>query len=97
MARDFIKIDRSNAANAVKVQALLNYIAVLRTAYDAGKYVRDIMVHNNATGVFTDLEALFGIPTGQGQAVFDLVNGSVGAMEGTFQNSNAKDLTERVG
>lgn len=35
-------------------------------------------------------------PTANGAIVFTLVNGGVGAMEGTFQNAQCKEITERV-
>lgn len=35
-------------------------------------------------------------PTANGAIIFTLVNGSVGAMEGTFQNAQCKEITERV-
>jgi hypothetical protein len=35
-------------------------------------------------------------PTANGAIIFTLVNGSVGAMEGTFQNGQCKEITERV-
>ena len=93
MARDFIKIDPiASQANLLK-----NYVNVLRQAYEIGGRVRAIMTHNNDGTVFTDIETLFGLPAGKGQTVFNLVNGSIGSMEGTFQVSDAKTLTEQVG
>lgn len=56
-----------------------------------------IMNHNNDSTVFTDIETLFGLPSGKGQIVFDMVNGSIGSMEGTFQTADAKNITERLG
>lgn len=96
MARDFIKIDLTNAS-ATQAQLLRTYVVQLRLAYETGNRVKAIMTHNNNGTIFTDIETLFGLPANQGQAVFDLVNGSVGAMEGTFQNSNVKTITEQVG
>jgi hypothetical protein len=55
------------------------------------------MTHNNDGTNFTDIETLFGIEAGEGQTVFDLVNGSTGAMVGTFQNTDCKTITEKVG
>lgn len=54
------------------------------------------MANSNDGVDFTGIEALFGVP-GKGQVVFDLVNGTVGAMEGTFQNNNGKSLGELIG
>lgn len=96
MARDFIKIDRSNT-NAVMATQLLAYKDYLRQAYEQGKKVLAIMNHNNDGTNWTDLETLFGVPTGKGQTVYDLMNGSIGSMEGTFQVADAKNLTETLG
>jgi hypothetical protein len=96
MARNFIKIDTTIAA-ATHAGLLRAYIQTLRQAYEQGQRILAIMDHNHDGTVFSDIEALFGLPTGKGQIVFDLVNGSVGAMEGTLQNNDAKQITERVG
>jgi hypothetical protein len=96
MAIDFIKIDTTQIA-ATGAMALKNYIATLRSAYELGLHCLAIMDHNNDGTDFTPLETLFGIPVGQGQAVFDMVNGSVGSMEGKFQVADAKNITEQVG
>lgn len=96
MARDFIKIDPTQSA-ATQARELLLYKTLLRQAYEQGVKVLAVMAHNNDGTVFTDLETLFGVPTGKGQTVFNLVNGSVGAMQGTFQVPDAKNLTETVG
>ena len=98
MARDFIKIDTA-MAGATHAGLLRAYVQQLRTAYETGTRVKAIMLHNK-TDVplnFADVEALFGLPPGAGQIVFDLVNGSVGSMEGAFQTDDAKDITEKVG
>jgi hypothetical protein len=96
MARDFIKID-TTAAGATHAGLLRAYVQQLRSAYEQGQRVRAIMTHNNDGANFADIEGLFGLPAGKGQAIFDLVNGSIGAMEGTFQVDDAKVLTEKVG
>lgn len=96
MARDFIKIDTSTTT-ATQAPLLKSYVATLRQAYELGTRVKSIMQHNNDGSVFTDIETLFGVPTGKGQTVFDLVNGSIGSMEGTFQVDDAKEITERLG
>lgn len=96
MARDFIKIDTTQSA-ATQSQLLKTYVAQLRAAYETGKRCIAIMSHSNDGTVFTDIESLFGLPAGKGQTVFNLVNGSIGSMEGTFQVSDAKNITEQVG
>lgn len=96
MAKDFIKID-TTLAGATHAGLLRSYIQSLRNAYEQGQRIRAIMSHNNDGSDFTPIAALFGLPSGSGQAVFDLVNGSIGAMEGTFQVDDAKVITEKVG
>lgn len=93
MARDFIKIDPT----AAQGNLLKTYVSTLRQAYEIGGRVKAIMTHNNDAVVFTDIETLFGLPAGKGQTVFNLVNGSIGSMEGTFQVADAKTITEQVG
>jgi hypothetical protein len=97
MAIDFIKIDLSNQTVATKAGLLIGYINNLRAAYNAGKQIIGIMGHLNDGTTFTAIESVFGLPSGQGQTVFDLMNGSVGSMEGAFQVSDAKTITEKVG
>lgn len=96
MARDFIKVD-TTTTTATQSRLLLDYRNALRVAYELGLRCKAIMTHNNDGAVFTDIEALFGLPAGKGQTVFNLVNGSVGSMEGTFQVADAKNLTETLG
>ena len=96
MARTFIKID-TTAAAATHAGLLRSFVQQQRAAYELGSRVRAIMTNNNDGTVWTDLESLFGLPTGRGSAVFDLVNGTVGSMEGTFQNNNGKSLGELIG
>ena len=96
MARDYIRVD-STTTTATQAADLKAFVSVLRDAYQRGKKIIAIMGHNNDGSNFADIEALYGLPAGKGQAVFDLVNGAVGSMEGTFQVDDAKELTERVG
>lgn len=96
MARDFIKIDTTNAG-ATQAGLLKSYVQTLRGAYEMGTRILAIMGHNNDGTTFTDIETYFGLPTGKGQTVFNLVNGSIGSMQGTFQVADAKTITEQVG
>ena len=96
MTRDYIQIN-ATTTTATQAQLLKSYISTLRQAYELGTRVKSIMEHNHDGTVFIDLEVLFGIPEGDGQTVFDLVNGSIGSMEGLFQTKDAQDITERVG
>ena len=95
MARDFITI--TSTATSVQAPLLKSYISALRQAYNLGAQCAAIMTHNNDGTDFTDVETLFGVESGEGQAVFDLVNGSTGAMNGLFQNNDCKTITEQVG
>lgn len=96
MAKDYIKIDvQMNGAK--EAQNLVNAIGQLRMAYESLTRVKAKMFHNFDGADVANIEALYGLPTGSGQSVLDLVNGSVGAMEGTFQNDDCKQLTEQVG
>lgn len=96
MAIDYIKVNTSNAATATQAVALKDYARQLRTAYDLGKRLRAVMTHANDSVDFSEIETLFGLEAGKGQTVFDLVNGSIGSMEGTFQVDDAVELTERI-
>lgn len=96
MAIDYIKIDPTQTA-ATQANLLKSYIATLRQAYNLGQQTIAIMGHNNDGVTFTSLEALFGLPAGKGQTVFNFVNGSFGTMNGTFQTADVKNLTETVG
>lgn len=96
MARTFIKID-TTIAGATHAGLLRAFVQQQRGAYEVGAKVRAIMSNSNDGAIFTDIEALFGLPAGKGQTVYDLVNGTVGAMEGTFQNNNGKSIGEVLG
>ncbi len=96
MARDFIKVDPTQSA-ATQARALLNYVNTLASAIAQGKQILAVMGHNNDGTVFTDIETLYGLPTGKGQTVFNFVNGSVGSFAGTFQVADATTITQQVG
>lgn len=93
MAIDFIPINQQSAQGLI----LKQYVLQLRTAYEFGMRVAGIMQHANDGNDFTKIEELFGAPVGTGRTLFDLVNGSTGAMNGTFQNFDCKTITEKVG
>jgi hypothetical protein len=93
---DYIKID-TTISTAVEAGTLKSAIRQLETAKQALTSVLNKMGHNSDGTVFTSLETLYGLPAGKGQTVFDLVNGTIGAMNGTFQNNNSTTLIERVG
>ena len=97
MARDFIKVDTSATTNRVHGGLLLQYVRELRQALETGEHVLAIMNHNNDGSVWTDIETLFGLPAGKGQAVYDLMNGSIGSLKGQFQTADGKNITETLG
>ena len=92
MSRDFIRVNTASPQG----RALIDYARQLRAAYDQGRRILAIMTHNNDTTNFADIESLYGLEAGNGQVVFDLVNGSVGSLEGNFQVDDAKEITERI-
>lgn len=91
-ARDFIKVDLTNTA-AVKASMLANYISSLRQTMDLGDRLKAIMDHNTDGTVFTDIETLFGVPTGSGGTVYNAVAGAVAGVK----SADAKTVTERIG
>lgn len=97
MASDFIPINVNNPTVATQANLLKQYVGILRSAYEIGQRVRALMLHMHDGVTFTELEKQFGLPTGKGNVVFDLVNGSIGAMESTFQNDDCKQITEQLG
>lgn len=95
-ARDFIKIDTS-VTTATQAAELKQFVSSLRDAYQRGKKILAVMGHMNDGSNFADIETFYGLPAGKGQTVFNLVNGAIGGMEGTFQVADAKNITETVG
>lgn len=100
MPADFISVNTSTTT-ATRAQALKNAVAQFRAAQQALQAELAIMNHafdgSGQSPVFTVLETLYGLQAGQGQIVFNLVNGSIGAMAGTFQNNQCEVLIAQVG
>jgi hypothetical protein len=96
MARNYIKID-TTMNGATHAAFLRQSIGQLRTAYEMLGRCKDIMDHNHDGVVFTDIEALFGLPAGKGQNVYDMINGTLGALNGSMQNNDGRQIGERVG
>lgn len=96
MARDFIKVDKTQSA-AIETPMLLSFISTYRLAMDQAARLKATMDHNTDGTVWTDIETLFGLPTGKGQTVYNLVAGSIGALNGTATDAGGKTLTEQVG
>jgi hypothetical protein len=96
MAIDFIRVNTSDV-NATRASRYLRYTQLLRDALEAGEHELAVMNHNNDGEDWTFIEALYGLPPGKGQILYNLTNGSVGSMKGLFQTADAKNLTETVG
>ena len=96
MTIDFIKIDQS-ITTAKFAGELAELVSRIRAALEKLDRVKDIMDHSNDGTDFTQIEAFFGLATGKGQTVYDLVNGTFLALTGAAQNANSVSLTERVG
>lgn len=98
MANDFIRADPTQTPQAQPYAGLLlGLVTALRNTIDQLDRVKAVMDHSNDGVSFTAIETLFGLPSGKGQTVYDLVNGTRGALGGTMQNSNALALIDRVG
>jgi len=96
MAIDHIPVD-TNAAGATQAVELKQWVGLLRQVYEIGGRISGKMFHMFEGTDFTEVEKRYGLPVGEGQTVFDLVNGSVGSMEGRFQVDDVKTITEKVG
>ena len=89
MAKDYIQI----ADAKEKGNQLTRNIAQLRVISLAIEHLRDIMLHNIDGTDRADMEVLFGIPTGDGEAVYNLVNTTVTQLN----HSDVQTLFDRVG
>jgi hypothetical protein len=99
--RDYIKVDPSQTA-ATKARMLIDFKDAVARVLMLGPPLLLIMNENFDDSnpgniIWTDLEALFGLPAGGGHTVFDMINGSMGAAQGTMQNSQMVNLISRVG
>jgi hypothetical protein len=98
MAADFIPIDRTDST-AVFSNKLVALAPELRRVIDKLEEIQQMgyrmFVADPAD--FTMFESLFGIPTGQGQTVFNRVNGALLAIKGEAQNANAIELINTIG
>ena len=93
---DFIKIDRTTST-AVFSSEMVSLPQNLRRVMDQLEKIQQMGYRMFDDPDFTMFEANFGIPTGQGQTVFNLINGSILALTGAAQNANAVELVNRVG
>ena len=96
MPQDYVKIDAGLTTQKFAGD-FINAIASLRSTIDQLEKMKGLMDHMTNGVLFTDIEVQFGLPTGQGQTVYNLVSGALGAMKGTVQSSDGVTLIERVG
>lgn len=96
MAIDYIKVSKASG-DATQAQALTAYVTTVAAALQQGQKIVGMMNHMHNGVDFTLIETVYGLPTGKGQAVFNFVNGSIGAMLGTMTNADAKTMTDSVG
>jgi hypothetical protein len=96
MANDFILITVTTE-NQTFSQQLKNLAGAMGQIYAQMSAVRNKMSHMFEGGDFSRIEKEWGIPAGQGQAVYDLINGALSAADGTMQNPNFKTITEKLG
>lgn len=105
------RIPVTPSAAATRANSLLIACDQLRQVYSQFVTIRERMRHMFADAGgsgsinWGTVEALFGLtpggtsvgPTAVGAAVFTMVDGFVGSVEGTFQTNAGLDLTTRVG
>lgn len=99
MAAQFISIARtdSNATHFQKILSVPGRITTLINDLESIVASFYMMDEGAGPGQFALFETKYGIPEGDGQAVFDLVNGTLSALKGDAQTANAVELSNRVG
>lgn len=98
MPIDFIRVDPNTTPQSQFYGSkLVSFTQQLRAAIDLLDQIKGVMDHMNTGVNFATIESTFGIPAGQGQTIYDLLNGTSMALRGTAQNSNALSLIDRVG
>lgn len=100
MRADFISIN-TGTTTATRANALKAAIQQLRQAQQSLAGELSQMNHmfddSGQAPDFTMLELFYGLSAGKGQTVFDMLNGTMGAMNGTMQNNQAVNLVSQVG
>lgn len=98
MPKDFIRANPSLTPEAAfYASKLVATSKSLRSVMDQLEEMLAVMTHSNDGVDFSQIEGLFGLAAGKGQTVFDLVNGTLLALKGQGQNSNALSFIDRVG
>ena len=96
MANDFITINQADSA-AKFAQELKQATVLTKQLMDLYGILIARGSHMNNGGVFTEFETKHGLPAGQGQLVYEMIDGANKAMLGTLQNAQAVALKDRVG
>ena len=96
MANDFIKCNTSDT-NAYMAADVVTASRQTRQLMDSLKSIVDRGSHLFAAANFAPFEAACGLQPGQGQTVYDTINGAYLAMTGAAQNPNAVALKDRIG
>lgn len=97
MVLDFIKISNADLATAPFSNDLINLVRAAQTFSQQLNQVKARMDHLGDGTTWTTVETKHGIPSGQGQTVYDRINGTLGALNGTMTNSNFVELINRIG
>lgn len=98
MPGDAIKIDKTQSA-AIMAQPVLNAVSAWKNAVQQVTSVRATLSHLFASGDpidWTRVEESCGLQAGDGVTLYTFFDGTTSAINGTLQNANGKDLTERV-
>jgi len=96
MAADFIKITRGGTGEKFGAD-LANAKNVARALIDQLEMLKGIAEHNIANADYTAMETIFGLSAGNGTVVYNLLAGTLGALKGTVQSSDALTLIDRIG
>ena len=96
MPKDFIRVDTTLLA-ATFARDLVFFKDRVREAIDLGEKLKGVMEHNISGGDYADVEARFGLSVGEGQLAYNLVAGTLGALKGAVQSSDALTLIDRIG
>jgi len=96
MPNDFIKISRTDT-NAIFSGDVLTAVRLTQELRTLLQKLIERGNHQFSTGDFAEFEGNHGVPAGQGQTLFDMLNGTQQVLNGDAQNSQAIALCERVG
>jgi len=89
MAINFIPVDRTKTLG----NELHSLVTAFRSNHSKLKELKDIMDSMTDNVDFTNIESQFGLPTGKGQAVYDLIVGDLAELNGS---PNFKRMNDRI-